>query len=134
MRGVYHRAGQRPDPVAYCTLRRRQQRERLPGAATAKIEFRRLLDGDRVHAGERRPVSALFDQFRYCGGRTGNQNLNGAVVAVADKTVEAEPQGLPFGPYAKTYFLDDAPDRQPLDVVRSDRHEESLRRVVLGVL
>jgi len=57
-----------------------------------------------------------------------------AVEAVADPAVEAEPQGLPFGPYAKTYFLDDAPDRQPLDVVRSDRHEESLRRVVLGVL
>ncbi len=75
---------------AYCALRRRQERERLPRAATAEIEFGRLLDGDRVHASERRPVSALLDELRYCGRRTGNQNLNGAVEAVADPTVGRE--------------------------------------------
>src|SRR5215831_18327274 len=109
------------------TLHGRQKRERLPRTAAAEIEFGRLLDRDRVHASERRAVAALLDELGHCRRRTGNQNLNGAVEAVADPTVEAEPQRLPFGPYAKTYFLDDAPDRQPFDVVRSDRHEESLR-------
>src|SRR5258706_4800713 len=111
---------------AYCALHGRQERERPPRPATAKIEFGRLLDGDRVHASERRPVSALLDEFRHCGRRTGNQNLNGAVEAVADPTVEAQPPCLPFGPYTKTHFFDDAPGRQPPDVLRAHRPEEML--------
>src|SRR5260370_21241355 len=106
MRGVYHRAGQRPDPVAYCALRRRQERKRLPRAAAAEIEFGCLLDGDRVHASERRPVSALLDEFRYFGGRTGYQNLNRAVEAVADPTVEAEPPRPSLRPIPETQLFD----------------------------
>src|SRR5258706_13374791 len=112
---------------AYCALHGRQERERPPRPATAKIEFGRLLDGDRVHASERRPVSALLDEFRHCGRRTGNQNLNGAVEAVGGPTVEAGPQCLPFGSYTEAYFFVDAPDRPPLAVVWSHRHEESIR-------
>src|SRR5258708_14772788 len=100
MRGVYHRAGQRPDPVAYCALRRRQERKRLPRAAPAEIEFGCLLDGNRVDASERRPVSALLDEFRYCGRRTGNQNLNRAVEAVPPPPLPAPPRRLPLCPSA----------------------------------
>src|SRR5215471_8730911 len=116
--------GMRPRRAILPTLRCRQERKCLAGAATVEIDFGRLLDSDRVHASKRRPASALFDQLRHRGRRPGNQNLDRAVEPVADPAIEAEPRGLPFGPHAKTNFLDDALDRQPFDLVRSDRHEE----------
>src|SRR5215467_13600500 len=93
----------------------------------AEVEWRRILDLDCIHPGERRPASATLDQLRYRRWRAGDQNLNRAVEPVADPAVETESQGPPFDPYAKTNFLDDAANHQPLNLARFNRHERSLR-------